>query len=113
MPFSRTSLYEHDRTWAWKVILRAFAIIFDIVGIGLIAWALAVSSRAFAGTSDYYYYYNDDTYAIPWNLITVRFPPVLPTINALIWPSVHPFFHLVSHQPLHPLLARQLDPPRR
>lgn len=84
MPFSRASLYEHDRTWAWKIVLRAFAIIFNIIGIGLTAWALAVNSRWFSDTSNsYYYYYTGDTYEISWNLITVRLPLVLPTTHAL------------------------------
>jgi len=104
MPFSRAALYEHDRTWAWKAILRAFAIIFNIIGIGLTAWALAVTSHWTSDTSNsYYYYYPDDTYAIPWNLITVRLPLVLLTTHTRAnIPPVLAFLHLVSRQPLCP-----------
>ena len=67
MRFSRAALYDHDRTWAWKAFLRAFAIIFDIVGIGLTGWALAQATKA----SQYVDSSDSQDYLSPWNLITV------------------------------------------
>ena len=88
MPFSRTALSEHDRTWTWKAALRTIAILIDIVGIALTAWAVAnLSSRNdWLPSSDFYdgyYYYDDFDFAeIPWNLISVHLshPSSLPSL---------------------------------
>ena len=50
---SRKALYEDDRTWCWKFIVRILTIIFAVVGIGCVAWAIATSS---VGFQDPYYY---------------------------------------------------------
>ena len=77
MGFSRVKVYEDDETWAWKFILRILAILFDIIGIALTAWALSTSLTA-ASEDDYGYYYGDQIVYTPWNLISVS---LLPSYN--------------------------------
>ena len=89
MRFPRAALYEHDRTWAWKAFLRAIAVIFDIVGIGLTGWALAQATKAsqyvdIFETTDYFSWGDYDLSLIPWNLITV-IPPFAHLPNFLTY----------------------------
>ena len=74
MGFSRVKVYEDDTKWAWKFILRVLAIPFDITGISLTAWALAESNAA-SSYEGHEYYYSDDFFLIPWNIITVSSLP--------------------------------------
>lgn len=74
MGFSRVKVYEDDKTWAWKFILRILAILFDITGIALTAWGLSTSLASAYDEDGHAYYYDQIAY-IPWNLITVSLLP--------------------------------------
>lgn len=65
---SRKALYEDDRTWFWKFILRMLTIVLASVGIGCVAWAFATSSGGF---EDPFYYGFYGTSLVPWDLIPV------------------------------------------
>ena len=72
MGFSRAKTYEDDKKWAWKFALRLLAILFNLIGIALTAWALANPGTGIYADENYGYY-GDDVAFIPWNLIPVSF----------------------------------------
>lgn len=78
MGFSRVITYENDHKWAWKFVLRLLAIFFNIAGMVLTAWALAMS-----GLTGSYYYTGDIIAYVPWNLITVGLLSCLIPITSL------------------------------
>lgn len=71
---SRKVIYEDDRTWCWKFILRMVTIIFAVVAIGCVAWAFATSSVGFQDPYNYGFY---GTAFVPWALISVSPRPSL------------------------------------
>lgn len=73
MGFSRAKVYEDDNKWAWKFVLRLLAILFNLTGIALTAWALAKSGATGTYEDQNYGYYGDEIAFIPWNLIPVSF----------------------------------------
>ena len=73
MGFSRAKTYEDDKKWAWKFVLRLLAILFNLTGIALTAWALYKSGANVLDDGQGYEYYGDDIAFIPWNLIPVSF----------------------------------------
>ncbi|KAL8793799.1 MAG: hypothetical protein Q9195_003629 [Heterodermia aff. obscurata] len=94
MGFSRAKTYEDDKTWAWKFVLRLLAILFNLTGIALTAWALA-KSGANGIYEDYNYeYYGDDIAFIPWNLI--------PFSLSFIWCLTNICILLSRSYPIHP-----------
>lgn len=66
-PSSR-ALYEDDRTWLWKFILRVLTIFLAAGGIVCVAWAFSTSSGGF---EDPYYYNFYGTAWVPWALGSV------------------------------------------
>lgn len=65
---SRKALYEDDRIWLWKLILRMLTIVLAAVGIVCVAWAFVTS---FGGFEDRYYHGFYGTALVPWGLISV------------------------------------------
>lgn len=65
---SRKALYEDDRTWLWKFILRMLTIVLAAVGIACVAWAFVTSFGRF---EDRYYYGFYGTALVPWGLISL------------------------------------------
>ena len=71
MGFSRVKIYEDDNKWAWKFVLRILAIVLNITGIALTAWALSTAGFSGAYEDGSLYYYGNENVFVPWNLITV------------------------------------------
>ena len=102
MGFSRAKIYEDDKTWAWKFVLRLLAILFNVIGIVLRAWALAKSGANYGDEG--YEYYGDDFAFIPWNLIPVSFCRQSRCYDMkLIFVAsiVLTLLYMVSHERLH------------
>ena len=73
--FSRTALYADDPTFLWKAILRSFAILLALVGIGTTAWAISnpslTTNSNYSSTPDDYDYGLQDFITLPWTFITL------------------------------------------
>lgn len=109
MGFSRVKVYEDDKTWAWKFILRILAILFNITGIALTASALSTSSAP--GFEEGDSYNGNDIFFIPWNFITVSANSLCTTFHESFLKkanhrlhTVRPFHNLVPHKRLRPPL---------
>ncbi|KAL6719862.1 hypothetical protein ACLMJK_001783 [Lecanora helva] len=72
---SRTALHANDPTYLWKAILRTLTILFAVVGIATVAWALNNQAPYYTavgyddGDGDYYDTYYTFT-SLPWLFIT-------------------------------------------
>lgn len=103
---SRQAMYADDPTFLWKVILRIFAIVLALVGIGTIAWALIwVPSPSLAQSSDNYYssYIDSDPdedqnfqdfVFLPWSFI--------PLSLSIKWNLANIATLLARSRPIHP-----------
>ena len=107
---SRTALHADDPTYLWKAILRAIAILFAIVGVGTIAWALInhvargiitpsdSTGDDYGGYDDYYdggydsYYTNFAT--LPWTFITLGL--------SILWNIANLAVLFFRNKPIHP-----------
>lgn len=103
---SRQALYADDPTFLWKLILRLFAILLALIGIGTLAWAFAVriiSPTLSSNPSDdtYNSYDNDyddsgfeDFVFLPWSFI--------PLSLSVIWNVANIATSLSRNRPIHP-----------
>ena len=61
-----SALGQNDSTWAWKFLLRSFAILVALAAITCVAWALAQGDL-----SAQYYDYSYGMVWVVWDLIPV------------------------------------------
>lgn len=109
----RQKLNAGENLWPWKCGLRVILLVVAIIGIGCVAWAVSnIGQRSVD-----YEFYDDDTWAIPWGLITVRaftrslenslLTTQLPL--SFIWSAICLVVLLVRKRPAHPGVAVGLD----
>jgi len=79
----RAALHDGERYWAWKLALRVTSIVFALISVGCIAWALSPVNEF----SDYFY-------VIPWELI--------PLGISIIWNVANIIVLFVRKRPIHP-----------
>lgn len=102
---SRTALYADDTTFLWKAILRLLSIIFALVGVGTIGWAVANRIHGSYKDDDYddnysgfsSYYYGSDFYgigALPFTLI--------PLALSILWNIANLTILFARNKPIHP-----------
>lgn len=61
----RLRLYQDDSKWAWKFVLRVFAMLLALAGIVCVAWA---TSKHF---NSQYFYEDGLSLLVPYDLIPV------------------------------------------
>ena len=109
----RQKLSAGESLWPWKFGLRVILLVIAVIGIGCIAWAVKKSEQG----ADDYDFYEDETWSIPWGLITVRSLNykleglVLTTQLSLsfIWSAICILVLLIRKRPTHPGIAVGLD----
>ncbi|KAF2239656.1 hypothetical protein EV356DRAFT_499844 [Viridothelium virens] len=65
-PTYREKLSSGEKLWPWKFGLRVILLVITIIGIGCLAWAVSHSPQF-----DDYNFSEDDSWALPWGLITL------------------------------------------
>lgn len=91
-PTHRT-LHEHDPTYIWKLLLRAFALPFALIAIGTTAWALAYQpTPSLTSPQPNYLIYTNFLFA--WILIAVPL--------SLLWNLANILTLLIRHAWIHP-----------
>ncbi|MCJ1401000.1 hypothetical protein MMC11_004212 [Xylographa trunciseda] len=80
----RAALHDGERYWAWKLALRATAIVFALVSVGCFAWA---SSPANESLSNFFYF-------VPWEFI--------PLGVSIIWNVANVIVLFARKRPIHP-----------
>ncbi|KAF2250954.1 hypothetical protein BU26DRAFT_549582 [Trematosphaeria pertusa] len=95
----REKLRAGDAHWPWQLGLRAITILVGIIGIGCTAWAV---SKYTHNTYDFLYDL-EDSWSIPWGLITF-------TIS-VIWSAICILVFLLRHtnRPVHPGVRVGID----
>ena len=100
---SRTAIRDHDPTFLWKILVRILAILFAVVAIGTIAWAITAipynsqpisdiqEEEYYASPGSFYYGY---TMLLPWILIALSL--------SVIWNIVNIIVLLVRNRWIHP-----------
>ncbi|KAF2866018.1 hypothetical protein BDV95DRAFT_245311 [Massariosphaeria phaeospora] len=88
----REKLRAGDSHWQWKIGLRLILVLLAIIGIGCAAWTLAT----FGPGKNPYEYELNDSWAMPWTLITFGTSVVWSVACILV------FFLRRANAPVHP-----------
>lgn len=92
----RQELEEGDAHWKWKIGFRVISIVVGLIGIGCAAWITAHFSNSDYWSYSYSYYFFDDTWLVPWTLITFAL--------SVVWSGacIVVFFSRKHNAPMHP-----------